>query len=159
MVSDSLLKPPSQWVSLRSGGETGSPPKGTRASSSGPGVCTSRSLQDSALPSAEERGATQALKHQSQETLTWPPPPGGRCHSKRVKLGRQGRVSGPSGGGARLLRPCGPETSLLRDGVPPGTPREPALSGLCPDPTGAGQGGLGCLEKAPWPQRFFPYPG
>ena len=69
----------------------------------------------------------------------------------------EGRVSGPRGGGARSLRPRGRpgDKSSPQRWAPPGTPWT-SLSGVCPESYwGPVQGGLGCLEKAPWPQRLF----
>lgn len=70
MVSDSLLKPPSQWVSFRSGGgDTGAPLAGTRASSRWGAGGVHPKITPGLCPALRRRGgATQALKHQSQET-------------------------------------------------------------------------------------------
>lgn len=69
----------------------------------------------------------------------------------------EGRVSGPRGGGARSLRPRGRprDKPPPQRWAPPGTPWI-SLSGVCPESYwGPVQGGLGCLEKALWPQRLF----
>lgn len=69
----------------------------------------------------------------------------------------EGRVSGPRGGGARSLRPRGRprDKPPPQRWAPPGTPWI-SLSGVCLESYwGPVQGGLGCLEKAPWPQRLF----
>lgn len=66
-------------------------------------------------------------------------------------------MSDPRGGGARSLRPRGRpgDKSSPQRWAPPGTPWT-SLSGVCPESYwGPVQGGLGCLEKAPWPQRLF----